>query len=699
MKVILYNLKEITPTNNKTVKFTNITSRSEFFDSLPKEELELDLSPAWIRNIWNLYNEITIFNEGRFPHTAYNYVMIQHDIEHYYYITGYEEIGNNQIRYFLKKDTLMTYVTTPSMGVDIESNLALVVREHKNRFDNNGNPIFNKTIEDIDIMPSNLSNVKTWNETNSITLALKQFGGNVDNGNVLSYPLAFWEIYPKNKKTITNNNYTTFPFVAGWGFERESYRIEIYHRSGYVAIDANGVITLKKENNGWYIKRISPINGENWTINSNHISHLDSDNFTYVNNEKIYINDSLGKETVDLFIEADGKLYYDCGIESQATPKIFGLSDITSKSDLLVNPFDAKVSKMISLPYDFQEIMAKGHIVGNDNGMYLLALSKIEFLIQDNSNKLEHTFTYNFDTSKFDKTRVKYNDPKLWHSQFRPIYMTWFSEAITLKHERLGNNQVKFKTELSTGSYNRVKIYNNNPNYEEEKPYETSKSIDLNNEIATISNDLDAYLRYQAENDIKLMQLQQAMATRNLWQSGVNAATGIAAGAVGGMMVGNIPGAIVGASVGAIRAGMNIGFQIANHKDQQKQRELEYEQKLVGLQNSLINIAGQSPEMAEVDDSNKIKLWEIKPTIEELDYLDLYFHRYGYKTLEYKKPVLKTRKYFDYKQMIIDELVETAVITEEVRQDIKDRFAAGVTIFHYPYGTTDFNQNKENWEV
>ncbi|HZK22803.1 MAG TPA: hypothetical protein VFC62_01735, partial [Atopostipes sp.] len=69
----------------------------------------------------------------------------------------------------------------------------------------------------------------------------------------------------------------------------------------------------------------------------------------------------------------------------------------------------------------------------------------------------------------------------------------------------------------------------------------------------------------------------------------------------------------------------------------------------------------------------------------DLAYWDEVFHKFGYTTLEYKIPTLKTRKFWDYKEMIIDE-VASAYVTDECLDDIKARFAEGVTLYHYNSG-------------
>ena len=67
-----------------------------------------------------------------------------------------------------------------------------------------------------------------------------------------------------------------------------------------------------------------------------------------------------------------------------------------------------------------------------------------------------------------------------------------------------------------------------------------------------------------------------------------------------------------------------------------------------------------------------------------IDYLDLYFHNFGYQTLEFKIPNLTSRKYFNFIQMeLVNYHTNNRLITAEIIEDIKSRFRTGVTLFHY----------------
>ena len=140
LEIKLYQIPILEYGKRNTIKFDTENELKAFFNGIINQTT-LTLQPDHIPNLWKLDNEITIFDEGRTPFVNYNYVSV--DMEHFFFIIDFEELGNNQIKYTLKKDTLMSYVTSPSPAVNVENRKALILREHKPRFDFSTNkPIY-----------------------------------------------------------------------------------------------------------------------------------------------------------------------------------------------------------------------------------------------------------------------------------------------------------------------------------------------------------------------------------------------------------------------------------------------------------------------------------------------------------------------------------------------------------------------------
>lgn len=695
LEIKLYQIPILEYGKRNTIKFDTENELKAFFKGIINQTT-LTLQPDHIPNLWKLDNEITIFDEGRTPFVNYNYVSV--DMEHFFFIVDFEELGNNQIKYKLRKDTLMSYVTNPNPAVNVENRKALILREHKPRFDFSTNkPIYDKEIEDLSITPEIVTEEQK-KSPDRCRLILRKYGGGVDNNQkVLSKVKYLWEIYGYNPKSVTMANSTFKDIKLGWGFSsavgNQNLTVLIQKDNGdYDSIDFTTLpstiyIRFVKSNNEYYLEARSKSNNALASLSG--IISYNPSNVTLVS-DGIY-NLKLVKKDDQLVIltciNQMFEVYYDMGMDL-TTPNSFyfklafgkySTGTWTLPTISRIDQGDPLNSKIIELPYfstSFLNDAVNSYAWGIQG-------KSIAFEVLSNISLDDITlnmFTKNYDYSKVDKQKVAYNEPKLYTSQFMPYLLAWYNETLLLRRESTPDNQLTLKTKLNESDYSKMSITIDG-NYDEKTPYEVSKVINLNNEVASVSSDLDTYMRYLYDNDQKMIQLQEKQASRNLAQSSVNQITGIGVGVVGGMMTGNPVGAVVGGVSGVVRAGVNMGFEIAKHNNAKEQRRAEYQNKIMAMQTSMINIAGGSPELYHNNDIDAVKVFSIKPTTKHLDYLDWYFHKYGYQTLELKNPTLRTRLYFDYKQMIIDEIT-TDTVNEETKIDIRNRFAEGITIYH-----------------
>lgn len=695
LEIKLYQIPILEYGKRNTIKFDTENELKAFFNGIINQTT-LTLQPDHIPNLWKLDNEITIFDEGRTPFVNYNYVSV--DMEHFFFIVDFEELGNNQIKYKLRKDTLMSYVTCPSPAVNVENRKALILREHKPRFDFSTNkPIYDKEIEDLSITPEIVTEEQK-KSPDRCRLILRKYGGGVDNNQkVLSKVKYLWEIYGYNPKSVTMANSTFKDIKLGWGFSsavgNQDLTVLIQKDNGdfdsidFATLPSTIYIRFVKSNNEYYLEARSKSSNAPAALSG--VISYNSSNVTLVSTG-IY-NLKLVKKDDQLVIlsgsNAMFEVYYDMGMDL-TTPNSFYFKIAFGKYSnnawtlptiSRIDQGDPLNSKIIELPYfstSFLNDAVNSYAWGIQG-------KSIAFEVLSNISLDDITlnmFTKNYDYSKVDKQKVAYNEPKLYTSQFMPYLLAWYNETLLLRRESTPDNQLTLKTKLNESDYSKMSITISG-NYDEKTPYEVSKVINLNNEVASVSSDIDTYMRYLYDNDQKMIQLQEKQASRNLAQSSVNQITGIGVGVVGGMMTGNPVGAAVGGISGVVRAGVNMGFEIAKHNNAKEQRRAEYQNKIMAMQTSMINIAGGSPELYHNNDIDAVKVFSIKPTTKHLDYLDWYFHKYGYQTLELKNPTLRTRLYFDYKQMIIDEIT-TDTVNEETKIDIRNRFAEGITIYH-----------------
>lgn len=710
--ITLYQMnKKISPTNNTLLNYSNIASdRSAWLGNLlavpTQETINANLSPQWVKDIHNLKNTITIYLEGRNPLSEYNYMeVIQDSFSHFYFIVGYKELGRNQVQYELIKDTLNTYAADATLGVNIEMSNALVLREHKNRFSavdgsENATPIYHKFIEDIDLIPKETTLVETVDRDVRTTLALKQIGGTTTSGGgLLSVPKFFWEIYTTGNRAI-DDWIGLFNLEAGWGFRGKILATHLIYGNGF-AIEitpssVNHVILVVKYGNKLAITesdggaRQVPYHSVLFgsaTIFDNHILIT---NFDYEN-----------ASSVQVFPATAYEIYYNLGATENDfawnSRVLLGSSNgkYTNHKDLL-DKSNMKIAKIIELPY---EIKPEAVTCGNLDTSYIEILNEVEYDIDLEFN-LTQPFNFKY-VNNPSVLRVKYNDPKIYTSQFMPYIMTFYSEAIPLFQENMLSNTIRFNHALNKSDYSKIKVDINQADYLESKPYECTRTVDLNNEIASYKADLKEYVQTLYSNDLKLMQLQAAQADRNLTKQALNIPTQMVMGAGAGLLAGGgTPlGAIAGVTTGLVKGLIDFGFASAQARDDAKRRDIEFQNKLLNLQSNMINIVGSTPEMHHSGDTDLFKLWHIKPTITDIDYLDNYFHKYGYQTLEIKAINKRTRTWFDYKKLVFEDLNYTKNLPFEVLEDIKRRFAEGVTIFHYQSGGFHFAMTAENKEV
>lgn len=729
MTVEIMKLPSATIDKNQVINFSGYDDRENFFD----ERINMtgwrytDVeAPNFIKNLWKLYNEITIFDTSRIPLNV-NYMRVRKGTYpapwHYFYIYDFEDLGRNQMKYYLKLDTVAThlfYSTTVGGNIDYEFKEQLILREHKDRFSSTGTPIFDKTLEDIDIKPTVL-NLKYQNPSSApYTLVFKKFGGAVAGNEVLSYPIYAYDVHG----IITSGNTVntmTFTMPLGWGYETPVAQDSAIDFRWIDGAGYGSTITIKTKQR----KVRHSINNDG----DHFLEVIEGDIFSSSNVINISGPSASITSNGDIKLKGDGRLVLSAGYDTTAPLTLYiekdrgfdygtphhSLSDRRFaqflSSNRMIRPYrldlidytESKTQKIIQLPQGF-EFNSNTLQTGLNGARIILnsELGVVEQSIPMNTKTFNTTFNPN-------QNRIPLNDPKLYHSQFRPCYLSYLSESILLRRESLMNtlNLIPFKYKINNSDYSKMLLYStiNDINYQKSEMYELSKIIPLNNEVAVIKDDFNQYLDTNYRSDQRLQELQIARANRDLISNSVNQVVGIGAGIVGGAIAGNVAGAAIGGVAGTVRAVTNIANGIKNFNQMKEELKLNYEQKVKSLQYSLINITGATPEFNMLIGSDYFKLFEFSPREEELNYLDTYFHLYGYNTLEYKKPNLETRYHFNYIQMeLVNYEVNVSTITTEVLEDIKERFRKGITILHAHFNetldraTVDFSQIKENYE-
>src|SRR5690554_1443241 len=686
---------------NRVINFSDVDDRQDFFYervNMTGQRYTGVEAPNFIKNLWKLYNEITIFDESRIPLNV-NYMrvgIIDDAIWHYFYIYDYEDLGRNQVKYFLKLDTIMTHLFSESEHIDYKNKEQLILREHKDRFTESGTPIYDRTLEDVDIKPTVLNLKYQEAASTPYRLVLKKFGGAVVDNEVLSYPIYAYDVHGSTSLGNTVNT-MDFTMPLGWGYETPTTQTSQIYFGWFGTTGETGIVIDTKsravrhsiDNNGDHFLEViygDVFNSSNTSITGSGAVLTASGNIRLIGDGILHLHagPAFGGP-LTLYIEKDRGFDY-LAPHHHLSDRRFAQFISTNR---MIKPYrlslidytESKTQKIIELPKGFT--FDSFTLQTGENGARIVLNSELG-IVNESVPMTTKTFNTTFNPNQ---NRAPLNDPKLYHSQFRPRYLSYLSESILLRRESLINtlDSIPFKYKLNNSDYSKMLLYSeiDDTNYQKSEMYELSKIIDLNNEVAVIKDDFNEYLDTNYRSDQRLQELQVARANRDLISSSVNQVVGIGAGIVGGAIAGNAAGAVIGGVTGTVRAVTNIANGVKNFNQMKEELKINYEQKIKSLQYSLINITGLTPEFNSLISSNNLKLFEFEPRNEELNYLDTYFHLYGYNCLKYKKPNLETRYHFNYIQMeLVNYDVWLSTITTEVLEDIKERFRKGLTILH-----------------
>lgn len=289
----------------------------------------------------------------------------------------------------------------------------------------------------------------------------------------------------------------------------------------------------------------------------------------------------------------------------------------------------------------------------------------------------------------------RYKDSKLFHSDFfRPKFVyDSFNRTFPLE-------KIKFSTRDSylfpfhfTMSRNIVSKFLFSFDYEYKvatEDFEKIVACSRNNEQVLYNSAYLNYIRTGYNYDLKSKEKQEAT------------------GAVGiGLSVASIVGSVLIAVAtenplplaGAVAGGISLVGQITNYAKTTAQNEDNIQRKLQETQQQAVAVLNADDvDLLYEYCQNKAKLCSYKVSEQMESILDDLFYYGGYVSNEQKIPNVKSRYWFNYLQasLVIE---ETNNLTEEIENDIKEKFDNGVTFLHLRNGTFDLKQEKENMET
>lgn len=364
------------------------------------------------------------------------------------------------------------------------------------------------------------------------------------------------------------------------------------------------------------------------------------------------------------------------------TTKGFGEIDYT----------DTKFQKIYEFPYLPDGMDLKVKTYDEDYQIYV-----------DWNASFENQFTVSpfftsFDMSKSNKNRVPFNDPKIYTSQYTQIIMSIHGQSLLVKRELINDNNLNIvmKYDLINPSTIFLKYAKNVV----ERNGDDSVLLNINNVVGQAISEGMTYAQYFKENDELVNNIRRGAIDRNTSIDTFNQVAGILGGLTAGIEKEKVNKVQMASR--AASAGLNIVGGLIQAYEEKRLNDIAYQNKMMQLMLSEVSFTGSSLNHMKEGDKDMLWITKTEPIEIEKKYLDDIFYYTGYATLELKELTfsnLRTRRYFDYKRAILD-ITETDMwITEEIKSDIVERFANGITIIHMDADPNpDPTQTKENWE-
>ena len=324
-------------------------------------------------------------------------------------------------------------------------------------------------------------------------------------------------------------------------------------------------------------------------------------------------------------------------------------------------------------------------------------------IISNILNPVSQAVILNNVTPNLSQARNSLYESKLYHSDFYQIKFVYDSFTYTIPLERLDLTKTNLReyfafTFVMTTTMNSkfLFIFEDLVYSHSTEDYDNVLPVARNNEVVIYNSTYLNYLRTAYNYDLKAKERTLRTGAVGL---GLSLVGSVSSGALG-IASGNP--AVAVSSV--LSAGSSITTQVMNYVNTIAQQEEAIESKKAILQSESVSVAGSDDlDLLEAYSDNKAKLC-LYETSERLKnaLFDLFYYT-GYTCNEMKIPSFNTRVYFNYVAMELDVSYNDKAITQEILDNIRNRWASGVTIIHQ-YATGHWLMNYEttkyeNWEV
>lgn len=296
------------------------------------------------------------------------------------------------------------------------------------------------------------------------------------------------------------------------------------------------------------------------------------------------------------------------------------------------------------------------------------------------------------------QSRDKSLESKMFHSDYYQIKFVYDSFSYTIPLEKIDvvntnfTDFFRFKFVMTSTMNSKFAFMFEDIVYKyATEDYPNVLCVARNNEEVIYNSTYLNYLRTAYNYDLKAKERTEMASTIGTALTIVGSVA-----SVGLAVASQNPALIVSSIIGATAS---ITSSVINNVNTIAQQEANQESKLKQLQAQSVSVAGSDDvDIMSAYSNNRAKLCLYKVSERMYNALNDLFYYTGYATNEMKIPNMHTRYYFDFVAMN-PEVINICNLSDEIIEDIKTRWANGVTIMHGEDNQWNMAQDKENWEV
>lgn len=395
---------------------------------------------------------------------------------------------------------------------------------------------------------------------------------------------------------------------------------------------------------------------------------------------------------------------WDCG------EQIYNLTPFSSldRSDVLLN-------KIIALPYFPSNYTMSGTTMVIPNEWFYDSVTGFLKLVNLNtkfSNNITTQVTDGFKSTIYphrassyfvDGTRDDKYEPKLYHSDFYQVKLTYDSFSYVIPAETINANSLsyiitnfQFTFKVTNTMNSRFLFSVSYPRIYIQEDYQVL-SVARNNEVVLYNSPYLNYLRTSYNYDVKARD-------RQIKTTEIGSTIGLIGSSASMVMSWASMNPVVAIS-GTTSAGTSIANNIVNRINSVAQAEENFEKKQEEMKIQSVNVIGSDDlDLFESYAGNKAYLFIYQVSDRMKSLISNLFYYCGYKTNETKIPNVSTRRNFNYLECNL-QVVEYKnnlggkYIPSDCMDRLKQLYLLGVTFIHKYNSTWDIHQESTNLET